>query len=353
MKTIGILTFHYADNYGAVLQTYALRRTINSLSGCRAEIINYVPSGFSIPLYQNSEECRQRLLEKRKKFERFLQERCGLTDVILQEVSEKQFDYYCVGSDQVWNLNFADEEYLLPNLSDEVMRFSYAASVGMSLEEAYLKKDIFKKHLSKFKMISLREDVHVEFFSKLCGKECCKVLDPTLLLDANEWNDMVTKESKCENPYLLFFWILHDDELLKGVELANTISRKYNLSIIHTIVGAKSYMFNNDAGCILYEGVEDFLWYVKNARFVVTNSYHAMLFSIQFKTAFYTFVVQSMRSRIDSVIEMFDISNRIVNNYINAGQINYEIDWESIEAVIRIEREKSMKFIKDALDIRE
>ena len=99
MKKVGILTFHYSDNYGAVLQAYALRRIINQLPYCQAQIINYVPLGTKYTLYENTEEGRELLIEKRKLFEEFLRENCGIDTPVIHEISGNDYDYYCAGSD--------------------------------------------------------------------------------------------------------------------------------------------------------------------------------------------------------------------------------------------------------------
>ena len=108
MKKVGILTFHYVDNYGAVLQAYALRKKINELPECRAEIINYVPSGFEYELYGNGEKYRAMLQKKRQSFEAFLSKYCGVNTPIISSVEDSGYDYYCVGSDQVWNSGYCN-----------------------------------------------------------------------------------------------------------------------------------------------------------------------------------------------------------------------------------------------------
>lgn len=353
MKTVGILTFHYADNYGAVLQTYALRKKINSLADCGAEIINFAPKGFSYSLYKNEEKARQSLIYKRQLFEEFLKDKCGVSGTMISKITGNQYDYYCVGSDQVWNLNFADMEFFLPHIDEDAVRISYAASIGMGLAKAYQQKEIFQKYVSKFKAVSLREREYVDFIRNVCKKECRCVLDPTLLLEESDYTDIVSKDRLKNESFIFFFWLKHDDRLMQGVEFANTVSRKYHLPIVHSIADAGKYMFNMDAGCMMYEGVENFLWYIKNAKFVITNSYHATLFSIQFRTPFYTFVVKSMRSRIDTLVETLGIGDRVVEGYIGSNEMNDKVDFDSIHTKIQEERIASMQFLKEALDIKE
>lgn len=356
MKTVGILTFHYANNHGAVLQAYALRRVINGLPDCKAELINYVPEGYVHDLHENSEIGVGLLEEKRRKFEAFLKNECGVCTPMISCVEGNKYDYYCVGSDQVWNVELAenaDYEYFFPHLEDKAKRISYAASIGTEKED--IDKALFKRYLSKFQNILLREKSCIELINEITGIECKHVLDPTLLLEREDYAKLIQKlpcKPKVAKPYLLFFWY-YSDELLKGVELANTIARKYGLAIVHTIAGARPYMFHNEYGCMMYAGVEEFLWYVKNASFVVTNSYHGSIFAMQFERPFYIHISQKRRSRLDTLVELCGLESRVVEGYIDASNITDKIDYIDIKRRVAKKRKDSMAFLKEALEIEE
>ena len=351
MKTVGILTFHHVDNYGAVLQAYALRKKINSLGDYKAEIINYIPDKFQYVIYMETEESIGKLREKRLLFERFLREHCGITKPMLSVVEGNEYDTYCVGSDQVWYVQPTGENpnYFFGNLDEDADRISYAASVSMNLDMAYSHCDVFKKYITKFRSVSVREEEHVDFIKDVCGMDCRCVVDPTLLLGADDYEELVPKSRDTEEPFLFFFWLQHDEELMRGVEFANALSRKYNLNIIHSIPQAGPYVFNNDKGCMMYDGIEDFLWYIKNASIVVTNSYHATLFSFQFHTPFYIFVVEFMRTRIDTLAKKYGIEHRVVDRYIAPSQMNENIDWNRIDSCIETGRKQSMEYLEGAL----
>lgn len=355
MKKVGILTFQYANNYGAVLQAYALRKKINSLEGYEAEIINYVPEEFSYSLPLNTEESYENMLKKRTCFERFLNEYCGIKKPMIHKVCGNEYDYYCVGSDQVWNFQMesVNVNYLFAYLDEIAVKFAYAASIGMNIESARVYKKLFAQYVSKFKGVSLREQEQVSFISEVSGLACRTVADPTLLLKAEEYKGIIAKNSLRDKPFLFFFWLPHDHELMKGVEFVNMLARKYDISIVHSIPGAAPYMFCKDDGCMMYEGVENFLWYIQNAKIVVTNSYHAMLFSMQFQTPFYAFAVHSMRSRFDMLIEKMGIGSRMVDSYKDATQVSDVMDFSGIQQQIVCEREDSLVFLKKMLDIKE
>ena len=151
--------------------------------------------------------------------------------------------------------------------------------------------------------------------------------------------------------FVFFFWLVHDDEILKGIDFVNTISEKYRLPVVHNVTDVQKSVFHNDGGCMMGEGIENFLWYIKHAKYVVTNSYHASLFSIRFKTPFYIFTVESMRSRIDMLVRKYGIASRIADKYIAPDEIDECVCFDAIEMKIKTEREKSLDYLKDALDI--
>lgn len=349
MKTVGILTFHFADNYGAVLQCYALRKVINCIQGYKAEIINYIPAKYIYPKHWENAYTRQKFKEKRKRFDEFLEKQCGMSEEVCTYIDGKQYDYYCVGSDQVWNTSFLCKEYFFPHVFPETKRIAYAASVGIAANSCHLNKELFSRYLPEFKAVSVREEEHVELIEKLSGKRCERVLDPTLLLKSNDYGSIICESILREEKFIFFYWLTHSNPA-PGVELANKLSRLYNIPVVHSLLNAPSYMFNKDGGCMFYEGIENFLWYVKNAQFIVTNSYHGTIFSIHFRRPFYTFIESSMRSRIDTLMGIVDIRDRVVEKYFAINFQPEDVDFTTLQGTIEVERKKSLDFLKRAID---
>lgn len=349
MKTVGIMTFHFADNYGAVLQCYALRKVINCIQGYKADIINYIPTSYRYPKHWKNIYTKQKFKEKRRMFDEFLEKQCGIYEEACSYIDGKKYDYYCAGSDQVWNTNSLYEEYFFPHVASEVKRISYAASVGVGINSSFLKKEMFSRYLPGFKAISVREEEHVGLIEKLSGKKCERVLDPTLLLKSDEYEDIICKSILREDKFIFFYWLAHSNPA-PGVELANRLSRFYDIPVVHSLLDSPSYMFNKDGGCMFYEGIENFLWYVKNAQFVVTNSYHGTIFSIHFKRPFYTLIEDSMRSRMDTLMGIMNIRDRMVEKYLVINQNPEDVDFTPIEDAIKMERKKSLDFLKRAID---
>lgn len=350
MKKIGILTFHFADNYGAVLQCYALRRVINSMADCRAEVINYIPNSFQYKKTWENEYEENLFHKKRDDFQRFLSVHCGIEKPVIHFMSEDEpYDYYVVGSDQVWNTSM--EEYFLPEIVDKAKCIAYAASIGLQEDASGLNKDILKKYIPKFQYVSVREYMNAALIEKICGRKCACLLDPVLLLDSADYEGLMAEKKLRKEKFIFFFWLMHDRECMRGVELVNNISRLLGMPIVHSFNSAPEYMFCNDGGCMQFESIENFLWYIKNAEYVVTNSYHATLFAIQFRIPFYTFIVQIMRSRIDTLCERFSINDRVITGYLPVGRICKDIDFDAVWGRIKDQRRESFGYLREALEV--
>lgn len=289
MKTVGILTFHYADNYGAVLQSWALRTVLNRFKNVEAEIINYVPENYLVQPYHQSSIEISKMKKKRILYENFLAKECNVSLPMIHKVTGKGYDCCCVGSDQVWNMNLREnvnKEYLFPNLG-EVKRFSYAASMGGEIKDE--DKKYFQEMLSAFSNVSVREEQSEKELRKLGIDNVETSIDPTLLLEAGEYDKLVTEPKDPPKDYLFFFSYPIGGDLRKYAPFANHLAWKYGLSIKHSIAQCPPMLFANDQGTMIYEGIGEFLWYMKNASIVVTTSYHGAIFGYLFNRP--TFIV--------------------------------------------------------------
>ena len=289
MKKVGILTFHYADNYGAVLQTWALMQILNSMENVNAEIINYVPENYTIYPYKKTSDEVFKMKEKRHLYEQFLVNECKVNSPMIHRVNGEGYDYCCVGSDQVWNMNLREnvnKEYLLPNIG-KTKHFSYAASIGGGIIDE--DKKYFQTMLSTFSNISVREELSEKELRKLGINNVETSIDPTLLLEAEEYNKLVIEPKNPPKDFLFFFSYPIGSDLNKYASFANHLAWKYDLCIKHSIAQCPSMLFFRDQGTMIYEGIGEFLWYMKNASIVVTTSYHGAIFGNLFNRP--TFVV--------------------------------------------------------------
>ena len=351
MKNIGILTFHYVDNYGAVLQAWALRKVLNSMPGVNAEIINYIPDGYMIWPYICSEKGISDMKRKRERYEFFLTEKCGITDGRINQVSGDGYDYCCVGSDQVWNLKFRENatyEYLFPNLNDDVPRFSYAPSIGGMIEEK--DKGRFLEWLSRFKSISVREEYSVGDLARMGVSGAVTVIDPTLLLQEKDYEALIEEPENKPDKYIFFFSYPIDEDMRRYAPFVNRLAIENGLNIMHSFPDAPAHLFICDCGSMMYEGIGEFLWYMKHASVVVTTSYHGAIFGRLFDHPTYIIRRNTGWGRFEHLNKIMGLENAVVSD--DWLMKNWDIDRYYAKDELDIWRRKSINFLNGSLDNR-
>ena len=214
-KKIGILTYHRAYNYGAVLQAYALQSAIQNIN-YNVEIIDYccdyiekIGSEKSIKNIIKFILSGRRINQTKKKFVKFRNDKLNLSNNDFNRDTIKEiadlYDIYIVGSDQVWNYqgsNF-DKTYFLDFVKQNTKKKSYAASFGISKIPPKYEKEYIRL-LNKFSDISVREKQGINIINNLLGKDCELVLDPTLLLSKKEWKEKTSISNRIiKEKYLL------------------------------------------------------------------------------------------------------------------------------------------------------
>lgn len=327
---IGIITYHRAENYGSVLQTYALTQTIRSL-GHTPEIIDY-HSKKQDELYVKYQKvksvmdiarnvhmfCFSNKIDKRKeRFYDFLIRNIPLTskefreETSLTELNDK-FDCFICGSDQIWNASCADfsDAYLLSFVTDKKKCLSYAASIGKSYinEEAL---DLFRNQLREYDYISVREETAKSVLEPLIGRSIDVVPDPVLLLSKEDWNTLIPSISE-SNDYILCYFIGDVDQMR---HFANRLHSMTNLPLVLLNINLRDLALTGqrryDAGPL------EFIRLIRDAKYVCTNSFHATLFSLIYHKDFWTFTNlnnETAKSRIEQILNSVNLANRIVNN---------------------------------------
>lgn len=369
MKKIGILTFHNAHNYGAMLQAYALQSKLSRNNNVK--IINYrnpvIEKQYKIiRRYQNNLKqflkslCSDILmfstnLKRYNNFNRFMKENYYLTSDIKtkQEFKNltKEFDTIIVGSDQVWNLgitNGLSDIYTL-NLNNEVNKISYAASIG-DASQVTKNKNVFKLKLANLDNISVREKDAQQELSKIIDKNIEVVLDPTLLLKKEEWDENIKDVNPVNEKYILAYVVEADEEYIK---IVNDLSEKTGLKVIH--FGKRNPGYKNVLKTAYTEGPFSFVNYIKNAEYIVATSFHATVFSVIYNKKFFIVPHKKTGARVTSLLSKLNIENRTFKNYETFKNIdyNFETDWEKVNQKLAIEREKSINWLKDAIDLKE
>ncbi len=295
---VGILTLSESDNYGALLQSYALQTAISKLDA-ESEVLRFEKkeekkneSDTKIPAFasmiQNQAKKRAELFENFRK--EFLKTSEKMSNKDLEKLNEV-YDLFIVGSDQVWNLEVpeVDAKYFLP-FAEPQKRFSYAASFGTSTFPEKM-KDWCGNELSKFKNISVREESGRKIIKEIANRDCCVTVDPVLLLDSEEWNKLLYKSEEKEK-YVLLFMLSYDEELAKKAE---DYANKKGLKVC--VVNAT---FIPKYGMDSWSGVDVRKWLtlIKNAEAVFCNSFHCLVFSAIFeKKVSIEFLKKELKSR--------------------------------------------------------
>ncbi len=348
MKTATI-TFHWATNYGAVLQSYSLQQFLMK-NNYETEIINYIPQNRARRLNRFQKNNDELSFTKEENLESFRKEHLLLSSNVYANSrqlhkSQMKYDYVITGSDQVWNQSFVCYaeghfhlkpvlSYYLDFLSDDVGRIAYAVSFGTEQLKSKVEKSIIPE-LRKFKKIGVRENTGKDILDRI-GIISNVVLDPVFLLDKCDYLSLINNTETKTITDCVFSYILHNDSLSE--QITKYISEKMNCDIQY------------DDGCIM----EQWLNYIFSSSFVVTNSFHGLALSIIFHKPFIVNIVQGsgMNDRIFSLLERIDLSDRIITDFSKdkIDEILYKtIDWEKIDSKIAELQSFSRNFILSAI----
>lgn len=346
------ITFHNSVNYGAILQTYALQKSILKL-GFYNEIINYSPDSDKNLVINttNLKSIIRSLINlpdfyvKKKKFDDFIKKRINITKKVSKNFLKSrdfnnEYDIFITGSDQVWNYELTnDSTYMLDFVLENNKKRSYAASFGISEIPNNL-NSWYKNLLKNFHSILLREESGQKIIKQLLNREAKIVLDPVFLLNRKEWNNIIgkTKFEKIKNQYILIYYTTP-----QIIEFAKILSKRYGLSNI--FIEALSFRLSRIGKVERTLGPEEFVDAIKNARFVLTGSFHAMVFSIIYNKEFFIDIIKNGRnSRLEQVLKMCNISNRYVEENIDQIMMK-KINWDEVNIMI----EKKVKESRNEL----
>lgn len=360
---VGIATFQWADNYGALLQAYALQSFLKE-RGHSVQIINYQPLQ---PIFwyhkwlaktPKGYLTKWELEYKKKIFNDFRKNYLERTKEVFKEKSElkkieNRFELLITGSDQVWNPRWLSQANGLFDLcflsfaGVKTRRISYAASFGYSNKETMKEEwqKIVSEKLNAMDAISVREQSGVTLVRNLCGRtDAVYSIDPTLLLEKGFYENFVDKLNK-RNSYI-FNYMLHgldtDSDLL-----CLQISKIINQGIIKC----------NARKTRLHKGFtlpspKDWLQRIRNASFVVTNSFHGVVFCLIFHKPFIALLINgengSMNSRIVELLEAVMLKNRILipNQALPYNFLTIEIDWGKVDKEISFLRKNAIEYLE-------
>lgn len=240
----------------------------------------------------------------------------------------------------MYTLNFGK------NVSD-VTKIVYGASIGN--EELLEKhKDDFYKKLQSVDLLSVREEAVIAPLYKITNREVEKVLDPTLLLEKEDWDKLIleNKATSLKNKkYILVYTLFENEEITK---IANYLSEKTGLKIVHF---RKYNAYNNELTSLYSKGPVDFINAFKNAEYIITNSFHGLVFSIIFERKFYAVMPKERAGRLKDLIDTLSLNSRSVSTLkdVQALDIDEQIDYKKAKEILDKEKEKSIEYLKKGI----
>ena len=363
---IGILTLPLRDNYGGILQAFALQKFLSD-RGHEVILINrqfnqkpfeYFRVLLKKLFFPKKIEKQREIEQVREKVDYFIEkyihpktEPFKSSSSLERGISKYNLDAIIVGSDQVWRVDYTKEmtkNYFLDFIkSNKIIRASYAASFGKDRwDENYEFKDAIKSLLQKFNKISVREDSGIEICKTVFNVDSSQHIDPTLLLFPTDYANLVKNENEPERNENLLIYMLDID---KDKQLViDTIAKKIDgspFSINKPIVDQSASIEQK-----IYPTVTNWLKGFSDAKYVITDSFHGTIFSLLHNKPFVVYGNKSRGlTRFYSILKKVKLENRVIlkNAELKSEIINQEIDWGFVNEVLNKERARSDSFFKE------
>ena len=365
MKTVLVITRHAIANYGSILQAIATQRAVTQL-GYDCKIIDYIRkdeyknNGLITAAKQKSyvkkcppllgAYCVARLMENtlaNNKFEKMRNKWLPKTKLCHDLNNPPEADVYMTGSDQVWGPLMNGEydwNYFLGFVNSNAKKVSYAASFG--------KMDISQKdanemygYLKIYDNITVREFQAVEMLREN-GIESEQVLDPTLLFDGNSWRKMLSTEVRFDKGKYVLVYQIHKNERLS--RYAKLFAEKIGLPLKRVAVMRHQKTWGGEF--IETPDIKEFIKYIDDAAYVVTDSFHGTAFSINLNTPFVTLMPETGTSaRNISLLELTELNSQIAKDENDFSVINHNVSFERANKILSVERKKSLALLESIL----
>ncbi len=363
---IGILTYHFTNNVGSALQAFALQYAVSVLGAdcCiinyqkrgwrKADNLNYLPPAknrfgiagriiwmFLVPLLEYR---RFAFGSYRKKFLNITKTKYETSEQLA--IIAPHYDKFIVGSDQIWNptnVKF-DWAYFLDFVNEASKKIAYAPSFGLSeLPSNLVEKSVY--YLNLFGHISIRENHGKALINNITGKTVPVVLDPTFLLNEKEWRS-VARLPRTRG--YIFVYLRHRSSCIEKFVIE--LSKSTSLEIVQ-VTGLLKKIQKGQR--VQSPDPMEWLGYMMNAEYVVTNSFHGIAFSINFNKQFFVEPItnspqEKHNTRIFSLLDQFNLKNRIISQIPNINDIQ-RIDYSPINKKLDSKRSESIDYLKNSL----
>lgn len=362
MKVANI-TLHAIDNYGSVLQTYATEYIFRML-GCEVITIDYVRKtarmgffdiikakniGLNLKIKTLIVHLFFRNKDRRDKFNDFRKKHLTLSRRYYSNDELKSYlpdaDIYCTGSDQTWNTvcqGGVPKAFFLDFAPDEKKKISFAASFGI---KELPERDVFevKNLLKKYSAISVREKSGVDILKNQLKIDSTLVLDPTLAVPSEVWNELCAPQ-KYKEDYLLAYQLNRSTRFTKFMQ---TFAQNKGLKII--LIRARKERGIKNCKCLTSVSPQEWLSLIKNAKYVLTDSFHCTAYCILFHKPFMNILPPDYSDRVVNILNETNLTNRIVLDYNDFSLADKPINFSEIDLWLKYERKKTFKFLQKAL----
>lgn len=365
---IGIVTWFDFENYGTKLQAIALQYYLRS-RGNTVELINFKVPG-RLPFARRKKIClklfsekfsywalkcaqikyREQLNVRSHRLKNVIQEKCTVTEKVEDDDSYvkicNKFDLLVFGSDQIWNPSWYHPYYYADFPEIKSPKIAYAPSLGVRKIPDDL-KEVIKKGLAKFALVTVREERAQQLLKPLLGYLPAKVLDPTLLLSGQQWKEMFQIKSKRTRPYQLCYFLSDNWNHWRAIK---KIAEQNNLEVI--ILPQTGFSFFKEGIICADAGVKEFLELISNAEYVFTDSFHGTVFSLLFEREVYIFerfMPDKFFSQNDRVIDLakqFELEDHLVKYNSYEIALQKRIPYQKVNSIL----EKMRTYSKNVID---
>lgn len=373
-KKIAISTWYMPSNYGTGLQALALARYLELLgnevyfiedsrkleeekNGFIKQIRSVIKKlhKFVSGEWNAQRKKRVEIKIREKRQQQFIHDYISVfhidTDDDVEKINE-EMDIFVAGGDQIWNPYVLEDVNLLSFADNAAHKISYGTSVGVARIPENL-RNIYVNNLSSFSEISVREMQSKKALEKFLDKKIEVVVDPTLLFDAKGWEFLVEKaqiEEIYKNKKFIFcYFVGNRKSYWKYIE---KINKETGLEVVYLPIRYDG--FKNSNNLFVSASPAEFLWLIKNAEIICTDSFHATLFSIQFQKEFYVLKrfkdtsQESQNGRLSNLLKSINLFDRLIQNE-DIYERKSEIDYKPIIEKLEKERIFSQQWLQNAL----
>lgn len=367
---IGILTYHRAHNYGALLQAYALKTYLKSL-GHQTEMIDYWPEYHNedyklVPYFRSRRFLSKikavlllllgynKIIKRTKGYKQFMSDYLEISDNPLYTTGEAmnkiEYDLAVYGSDQIWRRSnypsfkgFSDVFFgsYLPEVKKKI---TYAASMGV-IEIDQEDKDYLKRMLANFDALSVREEELKQLVDEIIGSDVSLVLDPVFLLEKEEWTKINSKSIPLKKEKYIFFYQLIPSK--EAIAFVKGLENFYGYKVIEIRGRVEPLLYSKRYSQTA--SPLDFLSIIQNAEIIVSTSFHGVAFSLVFEKQFYALGMNNNSGRVQSLLNKLNISERLITN-INEVNFEEKINYQKVNVTKDKLIKQSQNYLIEAIN---